>query len=583
MIRAFDAVSLPLLRWLDPEDAHRLAIQGLRLLPPARPRADDSKLAVRAFGLNFPNPIGMAAGFDKNAEAPDGLLRLGFGFVEIGTVTPQPQIGNPRPRLFRLERDEAVVNRMGFNNDGAEAVLRRLAARAHQGGIVGVNVGANKDTADRVADWHVKLIEIFAPVASYFTVNVSSPNTPGLRNLQQAAALDDLLAKVIDARERVRQNSGDSPVLLKIAPDPPVLAELDDVVQIARSRRVDGMIVANTTLARPSTLREQARAKEQGGLSGRPLFRLSTRMVAETYVRVEGAFPLVGVGGIDTGGAALTKIRAGASLIQLYSSLVYKGLGLVDDIKIDLASTLLRTGRGSPLSRKSSAPTRRPSRPRTGPGLVQPYANGSRRAALPALRTMRVWRRVLIPEERRLRRVLERGPESASPNALQLDHHPITGRRIVERVQPPKHVVAHMGQYQLLRVDLGQMGLERFQAEVVLDDLVVIIRLGDEQISAARRRNQRFRPFGVGAVGDDAALGLDAIGEERSAGFAMHHGKGRHLYRAERAGFFGLERDDGEIEALFRFGGMLEQRFHHLREPRFDSLWTCDHKRAGPA
>jgi dihydroorotate dehydrogenase len=345
VIRAFDAFSLPLLRWFDPEDAHRMAIQGLRLLPPTKPRTDDPKLAVRAFGLNFPNPIGMAAGFDKSAEAPDALLRLGFGFVEIGSVTPKPQVGNPRPRLFRLERDEAVINRMGFNNDGAEAVLRRLAGRAHMGGIVGVNVGANKDSPDRVADY-VTLIETFAPVASYFTVNVSSPNTPGLRNLQQSAALDDLLAKVIDARERVRKNAGDSPVLLKIAPDLS-LAELDDVVHIARSRRVDGMIVANTTLARPSTLREQNRAKEQGGLSGRPLFRLSTRMVAETYVRAEGAFPLIGAGGVDSGGAALTKIRAGASLIQLYSSLVYKGLGLVDSIKSDLTSTLLRTGRDS--------------------------------------------------------------------------------------------------------------------------------------------------------------------------------------------------------------------------------------------
>jgi dihydroorotate dehydrogenase len=345
VIRAFDAFSLPLLRWFDPEDAHRLAIQGLRLLPPIRPRPDDLKLAVRAFGLNFPNPVGMAAGFDKSAEVPDALLRLGFGFVEIGSVTPKPQAGNPRPRLFRLERDEAVVNRMGFNNDGADTVLRRLANRAHLAGIVGVNVGANKDSPDRVADY-VRLIETFAPVASYFTVNVSSPNTPGLRNLQQAAALDDLLAKVIDARERVRQNAGDSPVLLKIAPDL-TLNELDDVVHIARSRRVDGMIVGNTTIARSSTLREQNRAKEQGGLSGRPLFRLSTRMVAETYVRAEGAFPLIGVGGIDSGGAALTKIRAGASLIQLYSSLIYKGLGLVDDIKRDLASTLLRTGRDS--------------------------------------------------------------------------------------------------------------------------------------------------------------------------------------------------------------------------------------------
>jgi dihydroorotate dehydrogenase len=345
VIRAFDAFSLPLLRWFDPEDAHRLAIQGLRLLPPVRRRPDDAKLAVRAFGLNFPNPVGMAAGFDKNGEVPDAVLRLGFGFIEIGTVTPKPQIGNPRPRLIRLERDEAVVNRLGFNNDGADAVLRRLAGRAHLGGIVGINIGANKDSPDRVVDY-VRLIEAFAPVASYFTVNVSSPNTPGLRNLQQAGALDDLLAKVIDARERVRQNAGDSPVLLKIAPDLS-LAELDDVVHIARSRRVDGMIVANTTLGRPSTLREQTRAKEQGGLSGRPLFRLSTRMVAETYVRAEGAFPLVGVGGIDTGGAALTKIRAGASLIQLYSALIYKGIGLVDDIKNDLASTLLRTGRDS--------------------------------------------------------------------------------------------------------------------------------------------------------------------------------------------------------------------------------------------
>jgi dihydroorotate dehydrogenase len=345
VIRAFNAFSLPLLRWFDPEDAHRLALQGLRLLPSAPPRADDEKLAVRAFGLNFPNPIGMAAGFDKNGEVADPLLRLGFGFVEVGTVTPKPQAGNPRPRIFRLERDEAVINRYGFNSDGADTVLRRLAGRAHRGGIVGVNVGANKDSADRTADY-IGLIETFAPVASYFTVNVSSPNTPGLRNLQQAGALDDLLARVIDAREQVRKNAGDSPVLLKIAPDLS-LTELDDVVHVARSRRVDGMIVANTTLSRPSTLREQGRAREAGGLSGRPLFRLATRMVAETYVRAEGAFPLVGVGGIDSGGGALTKIRAGASLIQLYSSLVYKGLGLIDEIKRDLSSTLLRTGRDS--------------------------------------------------------------------------------------------------------------------------------------------------------------------------------------------------------------------------------------------
>lgn len=345
MIRAFDAFSLPMLRLLDPEDAHRLALRGLRMLPYARPRPDDSKLAVRAFGLNFPNPVGIAAGFDKNAEVPDALLRLGFGFAEIGSVTPKPQSGNPRPRIFRLERDEAIINRLGFNNEGSDVVLRRLAARAQHGGIVGVNVGANKDSVDRIDDY-VRLIETFAPVASYFTVNVSSPNTPGLRNLQQASELDELLARVIDARERVKKSAGDSPVLLKIAPDLS-LADLDDVVHVARSRGVDGMIVANTTLGRPTTLREQTRLKEQGGLSGRPLFRLSTRMVAETFVRVEGAFPLIGAGGIDSGGAALTKIRAGASLIQLYSALVYKGVGLVESIKADLVSTLLRTGRDS--------------------------------------------------------------------------------------------------------------------------------------------------------------------------------------------------------------------------------------------
>ena len=343
MIGLFDRLARPLLRAFDPEDAHSLVIKALRAVPLPSSRPDDARLAVRAFGLNFPNPVGLAPGFDKHAEVPDALLRLGFGFVEIGTVTPKPQAGNPRPRLFRLERDEAVINRMGFNNDGADIVLRRLAARAQQPGIIGVNVGANRDSPDRVADY-VRLIETFAPVASYFTVNVSSPNTPGLRNLQQAALLDDLLARVIEARQRVREKAGDTPVLLKIAPDLS-LAQLDEVVQIARSRRVDGMIVANTTVARPSSLRDQARAKEQGGLSGRPLFRLSTRMVAETYVRAEGAFPLIGVGGIDSGGAALTKIRAGASLIQLYSSLIYKGLKLIEDIKNDLASTLLRTGR----------------------------------------------------------------------------------------------------------------------------------------------------------------------------------------------------------------------------------------------
>jgi dihydroorotate dehydrogenase len=340
VIGLFERLARPLLHALDPEDAHRLTIEMLKFAPLPRAAGDDKRLAVRVFGLNFPNPVGMAAGFDKNAEVPDALLRLGFGFVEAGTVTPLPQRGNPRPRVFRLDADRGVINRLGFNSQGAEAVLHRLAARANAGGIVGINIGANKDAADRVADY-VRLIERFAPVASYVTINISSPNTPGLRNLQQAEALDDLLARVIDARERVAPHAGPTPVLLKIAPDLS-LAELDDVVGIARSRRVDGMIVGNTTVTRPANLRETRKAKEAGGLSGRPLLSLATRMLAETYVRVEGVFPLIGAGGIDSGAAALAKIRAGASLIQLYSALVFHGLGLVAEIKSALIAALQR-------------------------------------------------------------------------------------------------------------------------------------------------------------------------------------------------------------------------------------------------
>ena len=202
MIGAFERLLRPFLHSLDPEDAHALTVRLLKLAPRVRPPADDKRLAVRAFGLNFPNPVGMAAGFDKNAEVPDALLRSGFGFVEVGTITPEPQPGNPRPRLFRLDADGGVINRLGFNSQGADAALRRLAARAGAGGIVGINVGANRNTPDRVADY-VRMMERFAPVASYITINVSSPNTPGLRDLQQAAVLDDLLARMIDARERV--------------------------------------------------------------------------------------------------------------------------------------------------------------------------------------------------------------------------------------------------------------------------------------------------------------------------------------------------------------------------------------------
>ena len=348
MIGLLDRLARPFLHALDPEDAHGLAIKMLKFAPlPPAPR-DDKRLALRVFGLNFPNPVGIAAGFDKNAEVPDALLRFGFGFVEVGTITPLPQPGNPRPRLFRLDADHGVINRLGFNSQGADAALNASPrapplSRSGEGwGIVGINVGANKDSADRVADY-VQLIERFAAVASYVTVNISSPNTPGLRNLQQASVLDDLLARVVDARERVAPNAGPTPVLLKIAPDLS-LGDLDDVVGIARSRRVDGMIVGNTTVARPPNLLETAIAKEAGGLSGRPLFPLANRMLAETYVRVEGVFPLIGAGGIDSGATALAKIRAGASLIQVYSGLVFRGLGLIAEIKNTLLEALETEG-----------------------------------------------------------------------------------------------------------------------------------------------------------------------------------------------------------------------------------------------
>src|SRR5437588_5152388 len=340
MIGLLDRLARPLLYTLDPENAHRLAIRMLQVVPMPPPAKDDKRLAMRVFGLNFSNPIGIAAGFDKNAEIPDALLRAGFGFVEVGTITPRPQLGNPRPRLFRLDADLAVVNRLGFNSEGGDAVLRRLAARAPAGGIVGVNVGANKDAADRVADY-VRLIERFAAVASYVTVNISSPNTPALRDMQQATVLDDLLARVIEARDRVAPNTGPTPVLLKIAPDL-ALADLDDVVGIARARRVDGVIVGNTTVTRPAGLRDKAKAQQAGGLSGRPLLALADRLLAETYVRVEDAFPLVGAGGIDSGASALGKIRAGASLVQVYSGLVFRGLGLIAEIKRAIIAALDR-------------------------------------------------------------------------------------------------------------------------------------------------------------------------------------------------------------------------------------------------
>jgi dihydroorotate dehydrogenase len=340
VIGLFDRLARPLLRALDPEDAHGLTMRALKLAHLPRPPKDDARLAVRAFGLNFSNPIGIAAGFDKHAEVCDALLRLGFGFVEVGTVTPHAQPGNPKPRLFRLDADEAVINRFGFNSEGIAPVLKRLAARAERGGVVGVNVGANRDSADRISDY-VTLIEQFAPVASYFTVNISSPNTSGLRSLQQIDLLEPLLARVVAARERANRAAGTTPVLLKIAPDLS-LNELDDIVGTARKHRLDGMIVGNTTTTRPPSLRERMKSIEQGGLSGKPLFPLSTRMLAEAYVRAEDAFPLIGVGGISSGASAVAKIKAGAQLVQLYSGLVFRGVRLVREIKQALLETLQR-------------------------------------------------------------------------------------------------------------------------------------------------------------------------------------------------------------------------------------------------
>jgi dihydroorotate dehydrogenase len=316
----------PFLHALDPESAHHATLAALQLAWLPHPPPNDPRLAVRAFGLDFPNPIGLAAGFDKDGVAPDNLLSLGFGFVEIGTVTPHPQSGNPRPRLFRLDRDRGVINRLGFNSAGHAKAHENLARR-RAAGIVGVNLGANKDSEDRVADY-VAGIDSFADVASYFTINVSSPNTPGLRDLQQATALSELLSRVLEARDRAPVRR---PLLLKIAPDLS-LEELDDIVRVARDRGIDGMIVSNTTVSRPASL-ASPRAKESGGLSGRPLFDLSTQMLREAHRRVEGQFPLIGVGGVDGPDAALAKLDAGATLVQLYSALVFDGPELIARIK----------------------------------------------------------------------------------------------------------------------------------------------------------------------------------------------------------------------------------------------------------
>jgi dihydroorotate dehydrogenase len=333
----------PLLRLLPPEAAHELTVRVLQLGPvPGRLAADEPILAVRLWGREFPNPLGLAAGFDKNARAFPTMLRLGFGFVEVGSVTPRPQPGNPKPRLFRLAEDHAVVNRLGFNSEGLDAVAARLHRwRAAGGvGIVGANVGVNRDTTDAAADY-VRGVDTLAPLADYLVINVSSPNTPGLRALQDRAALIDIVARVRaapgPATDRPRP-----PLLLKIAPD---LTQPDKrgIAEAALESGIDGLIVGNTTVARPPGLLSR-RAGEAGGLSGRPLFGPSTEVLRDMRRLTAGRLPLIGVGGVADGRDAYAKIRAGATLVQLYTALIYQGPGLVRRIKAELAAGLRGDG-----------------------------------------------------------------------------------------------------------------------------------------------------------------------------------------------------------------------------------------------
>jgi len=323
----------PALFTLDPERAHGLAIAALKAGPRGSP-ASAGALATEVAGLAFPNPLGMAAGFDKNGEVPDALLGQGFGFVEVGSITPRPQAGNPKPRLFRLPEDRAVINRMGFNNGGAAAAAARLAKRERRG-IVGINIGANKDSADRVADY-AQMTQVMAPLASYLAVNISSPNTPGLRALQDEGALTGLLDAVLEAR-----GASGPPVFLKVAPDLEP-ADIDAIARIALYKQLGALIVSNTTISRPLL---QSRFKgEAGGLSGAPLRDLALQRVRDFRAATGGALPLVGVGGIATAEDAWARIRAGASLVQLYSAMVYEGPGIARRIVRGLEALMLRDG-----------------------------------------------------------------------------------------------------------------------------------------------------------------------------------------------------------------------------------------------
>ncbi|ESY47933.1 quinone-dependent dihydroorotate dehydrogenase [Mesorhizobium sp. RSR380A] len=317
----FDRIGQKLLFTFDPETAHGMSIAALRCgLPVGARTVRDDRLKLSLCGIAFPNPLGMAAGYDKNAEVPDALLGLGFGFAEVGTVTPLPQAGNPKPRIFRLTEDDAVINRLGFNNEGHEAAEKRLAARQGRGGIVGVNIGANKDSADRVRDYELG-VSRFAKYASYLTVNISSPNTPGLRTMQAREQLGVLLSRVMSVRAAA---SAQPPLFLKIAPDL-VEAELEDIAAEVSEKQIDGVIVSNTTLARTGL---RSATSETGGLSGKPLFERSTIVLAKMRKLLGPERAIIGVGGVDSAENALEKIRAGADLVQLYTGMVYAGPAL---------------------------------------------------------------------------------------------------------------------------------------------------------------------------------------------------------------------------------------------------------------
>ena len=325
----------PLLFALPPERAHRLAILALKLRSKRLRPTFDPALAIRVAGIDFPSPVGLAAGFDKDAEVPDALLGLGFGFVEVGTVTPLPQPGNPRPRMFRLTADRAVINRLGFNSRGQAAARERLERRADRPGIIGINIGANKDAVSRIADY-VTGVQAMARLASYLTVNISSPNTPGLRALQEADLLDELLASV-----RAARGKGRPPIFLKVAPDLE-LSEIDAIARTAIDRRVDALIIANTTVSRPPL--SSPHAEESGGLSGAPLHDLAQQRLRDFRIATGGQLPLIGVGGIASADDAYARIRAGASLVQLYTGMIYEGPGLASRIARGLVQRLRQDG-----------------------------------------------------------------------------------------------------------------------------------------------------------------------------------------------------------------------------------------------